>query len=301
MTERQSSWQDRPEAGTENGIRFLMWVARHAGRRSLHTLLFPVSAYFLFVRAPERRASQDYLMRVLGRPATILESFRHLHGFAKVTADRFFFMAGRETEIPVKFVLDPEFQKVLDTGKPGIVLAAHFGSFEAARVMGPQLGGINLRIVMDKALNGRFMDLMAELEPTLANVIIDSEQDAVALGLGIGDALRAGDWVGFLADRYRAGDRTLQQSFLGSPALFPVGPYIIANLFKAPLIGVFCHVTSNGYEVHCEVISHEVSFTRRERQAGIDQLQAHYVQRLEYHARQSPFSWFNFFSFWSSS
>lgn len=299
MTERTAAWQTRPEAGTVSGIRFLMWVARHLGRGFLHTLLVPVSAYFFLVRAPEREASRAFLSRVLQRPATRREVFRHIHGFARTTADRFFFLAGREADIPVSFVIDPKLEQVLASGQTGIFLAAHFGSFEAARVLGPEIGGIRLRIVLDKGLNRRFMDVLSEVEPDLARLIIDSEQDSVALGLNIGDALKTGDWVGFLADRHRNGDRTMTHQFLGAQAQFPTGPYIIANLFKAPIIGAFCHLTEHGYVVHCEVISEGVRFDRKEREAQLTALQAQYVARLEHHVRQSPFSWFNFYDFWA--
>ncbi len=298
MARDTTQWQTRPEAGSTSGLRFLLWIARHLGRRFLHMLLWPVSVYFVVVRGPERRASYDYLSRVLGRPARLREVIQHFHEFAKVAADRFYFLANRTDRIPVRFVIDPRLDEVLQRGRPGIFLAAHFGSFEAARVLGPELGGIRLRIVLDKSLNRRFMDILAEVEPELAQLIIDSEQDSVALGLTIGDALRGGDWVGFLADRHRHGDRTSAQVFLGSPANFPIGPYIIANLFKAPIIGTFCRLTDKGYEVHCEVISMQTDLPRRTREAAISAMAADYAERLERHVRASPFAWFNFFDFW---
>ncbi len=300
MSDTAAQWQARPEAGTRAGLRFLLWVARHLGRRVLHGLLAPVSVYFFLVRGPERRASYHYLNRVLARRARAGDVLKHFHTFAKVTADRFFFLAGQTRKIEVRFVVDPALQEVLAEGRPGIFLAAHFGSFEAARVMGPELGGIRLRIVLDKALNQRFMHMMAEVEPELASLIIDSEQDAVALGLNIRDALNSGDWVGFLADRHRSGDRTLAHDFLGHEAHFPSGPYIIANLLKTPVIGAFCRLTERGYEVHCEVISAHTHFPRSQRQQALAGLLDAYVTRLECHVRASPWGWFNFYDFWNS-
>jgi len=300
VTDRTGAWQSRPEAGTRAGLEFLMWVARHLGRRVLHALLVPVSIYFCLARGPERRASRDYLGRVFDRPARWIEVFRHFHEFAKATADRFYFLAGRADDIPVTFVLDPKLQQLLDADKPGIVLAAHFGSFEAARVLGPELGGIQLRIVLDKAVNQRIMQVLAEIKPEFAELIIDSEQDAVSLGLNIRDALQAGDWVGFLADRHRAGDRTQQHEFLGEPAAFPIGPYIIASLFKTPIIGTFCRLTEKGYEVHCEVLSTSTQLPRDQRDAAIEQLLSAYIARLDLHVHASPYAWFNFFDFWDA-
>ena len=179
MARDTTQWQTRPEAGSTSGLRFLLWIARHLGRRFLHVLLWPVSVYFVIVRGPERRASHDYLSRVLERPAKRREVVRHFHEFAKVTADRFYFLANQTDRIPVRFVIDPQLDEVLQRGKPGIFLAAHFGSFEAARVLGPEMGGIRLRIVLDKSLNQRFMDILAEVEPELAQLIIDYDVEVV--------------------------------------------------------------------------------------------------------------------------
>lgn len=307
MTDRNSgtranepkNWQTRPEAGTTGGIKFLMWLASAFGRAPLRLALYPVAVYFFLVRGPERRASRNYLTRVMGRSATTLEVLKHFVCFAHVAADRFFFFSGLGDEIPVRFVDVDQVRRVVDRGDAGIFLAAHLGSFEAARVVGPKLGGIDLRIVLDQQFSGRFLQLMTEINPDLANSIIDSEQGSIELGLTIKDSLREGSWVGFLADRFRPDDRTLSVDFLGTKAPFPVGPYIIASTFNAPIICTFCRLSGNGYEVHCEVLSEQVKLPRANRSQALETLATAYVRRLEHHVRAAPFGWFNFFDFWA--
>lgn len=299
--EPQVAWQARPEAGGGSAVRVLILIARGLGRRALHWVLVPVVAYFFWSRAPERRASRAYLGRVFGRPARWTEVYRHFYCFARMTADRIFFLAGAEHKVPVTFVGGPEAQAVVDGGRCGIFLAAHFGSFEAARVLGAHFGGMDLRIVLDQGQNATSVRQAASLNPELADKVIDAGQPGVALGLAMGEALRGGAWIGFLADRYRPGDRTVTTEFLGQPATFPVGPYLIANTFKTPIICVFCRLTSTGYEVHCEVLSPEVTLSRAERERGLELLVERYVQRLEHHVRASPYAWFNFYDFWAPS
>lgn len=293
-----AAWQERPEAGSTRGIRFLMWVARHLGRGILHTILWPVAAYFLLVRGPERRASRAFLTRAIdGARVRWWHVLSHFYSFAKATADRFYFLAD-PNKVPVSFVTDPELHPLLDEGRAGLFLAAHFGSFEAARVLGPELGGISLRIVLDKAIGARFMEVMAELHPEMAGMIIDSEQDSVALGLSIGDALKAGDWVGFLADRHRKGDRTVEVEFLGARAHFPIGPYLIAALFKAPIICAFSRFSDGVYTVHCEVLTTATNIPRKAREQHLQDLVQAYANRLEHHVKATPYAWFNFYDFW---
>lgn len=296
-----SDWQSRPEAGTRFGIRLLMWVGRNLGRNTLRILLYPITTYFYITRSPERQASKKYLSRVFGRPARKREVFKHILCFARVIVDRFFFLLDRADDIPVRFVIDEQMMKMVDGSRPGIVLAAHLGSFEAARILGPVLHDVELCIVLDKMVNQKFVQLMEELRPDLYNKIIDSNQGSISLGINISNTLKSGDWVGFLADRHRPGDRTVRHEFLGQPATFPSGPYIIASTFKAPIICVFCRITDSGYEVYCEVLCHEVSINRLNREEELNKLVAKYVKRLEHHVRTSPYDWFNFFDFWAEA
>jgi predicted LPLAT superfamily acyltransferase len=298
MREPRGAWQARPEAGNLFWLKVVLWVARHLGRGVLPLFLWPAAGYFFLRRGAERRASLDFLTRVHGRPAKWHEALMHFYSFARVAADRVYFLAGETDRVPVSFVLDPALPDVLTEGRPGIFLAAHFGSFEAARVVGPSLGGVRLRIVLDKGVNARFMQVLAEVEPEFEQLIIDAGQDSVTLGLAIGDALKAGDWVGFLADRYRQGDRVTKQQFFGDAAPFPQGPYIVASLYKAPVIGIFCRLKDGGYQIHVEVLERAFHAPRSDRQGAVEGLMQRFVNRLETHVRLAPSGWFNFFPFW---
>ena len=196
-TAERAAWQQRPEAGTRIGLKLLIWIARRLGRRALHAVLVPVSVYFFVTRGPERRASQSFLKRVLDRPVRWGDTFRHFQAFARMSADRVFFLAGAPEKVPVRFVGGPAAQAVVDGGQAGIFLAAHLGSFEAARVLGEAFGGMDLRIVLDRQQGARIATLAAELNPALGNKIIDAAQSSVPLGLEIKEALNAGAWVGF--------------------------------------------------------------------------------------------------------
>lgn len=299
MTDAAPDWQVRPEAGGGRGIRFLVWVAEHLDRKFLRLLLYPTVACFYLTRSPERRASREFLGRVLGRPVRSRDVLRHFLCFAQVTADRFYLLAGRPDAVAVRFVGAEEVQRLVDSGRPGIFLAAHFGSFEAARVVGPRLGGVGLRIVLDKRVNARFIEQMARVSPALIDRIIDSEQSKASLGVAIASAIRDGEWVGFLADRHRTGDPTTRCGFLGQQASFPLGPYVVANALSAPIVCVFCRMTGHGYEVHCEVLSDRLRVARADRAAAFEALAQRYAKMLERHVRAAPFGWFNFFDFWA--
>lgn len=283
------------------GLRLLLLVARHLGRRPLHGLLVPVTAYFYLLRGPERRASRDFLSRTLGRAVRRRDVFRHMLAFARCAADRFYLIDDVSEDVPVRFIAGDGVRALAESGRAGLFVSAHLGSFEASRVIGPELRGVDLRIVLDKAIGARIVNLLEALQPELYRTIIDASGDAVSIGLAIGDALKEGSWVGFLADRHRSGDRTALVDFLGEPAALPVGPYLIAGVYKAPIIGAFCRLDGNGYVVHLEVISDGVHLQRGDREAGLQALAQRFADRLAHHATASPFAWFNFYDFWESA
>ena len=292
-------WQARPEAGSRLAIRIAAWVARKLGRTAVGLLLYPTVLYFYLVRSPERRASRRFLERALARPVRETDVVRHFLCFARVAADRFFALSGSSEARKVSFVHDERIQPLMDAKRPGVFLTAHFGSFDTPRLVGADRREIGIRIVLDKAVNARFVRLMEETDPAAADRIIDSEQSAASLGVSIAEALREGEWVGFMADRCRTGDRSLSLPFLGAPAAFPLGPYLVACAFNAPIICMFCRLASHGYEVHCEVLWTGRRVPRAERADTVASLARAYAEKLERHVRAAPLSWFNFFDFWA--
>ena len=296
-----ADWQSRPEAGNRIAIRIMLWAARLVPRKVLRALLYPVTVWFYVVRPAERSASKVYLNRVFDRQVRRREIFAHFLAFARVTADRFYLLAGRLEAINVRFVGNEALDELISTGRAGLFLTAHFGSFEASRVVGPKLGRIGLRIVLDKGVNARFMAVLAEVNRELVDRIIDLGQAKASLGVAIAQALREGDWVGFPADRHRPGDLLTRCDFLGSPAAFPLGPYVIAGALAVPVVCMFCRLVPDGYEIHCEVLGEGERIPRRQRTEALPMMAQRYAASLERHVRASPFGWFNFFDFWGDT
>ena len=90
--------------------------------------------------------------------------------------------------------------------------------------------------------------------------------------------------------------------FLGSPARFPVGPYLLAAVSGAPIFQTFVVRERLG---HYRFFSFPANFIPREMlRAGNEALQPHvaeYAGRLADVAKQYPFQWFNIFPFWDET
>ena len=154
------TWRDRPEAGSPIALRLMEWLAITLGRRLVGYLLYPVIFYFYVVRGYERRASRKFLERVYQRPVTELEVYSHLLTFGRVTVDRIFLMSGQADRIPMRFFNSAPLAELVRQGHSGVFLAAHFGSFEAARLIAVEHPQVSMRIVVDSKGDPRIVALL---------------------------------------------------------------------------------------------------------------------------------------------
>jgi predicted LPLAT superfamily acyltransferase len=297
----EPNWRGRSEAGSAAGLKLTVWIARTFGRTVVRIVLIPIALYFLLVRGEERRASANFLSRVTGRRATLWHVFRHFLTFAQVAADRVYFLTGATDKIPIRLHNPGKLQALATSGKGGIVLAAHLGSFEAARVAGAQHSGVAMKVVLDRAVNQRFMDILQSLNSDLAEAIIDPGQSPATLGLRVVEAIGQGQWVGFLADRFMSTDNTVKCRFFDAPANFALGPFIVAAAFKAPIFCVFPLYVNGVYVVYVEEVTEALDVPRAERAEALQAAANRYAGLLEKYARMAPYNWFNFYDFWAGT
>lgn len=274
-------------------------AARLFGRRAAHLLVAPVAAYFWLVRGVERRASRQFLAHVFARPATVTESLHHFWWFARVAVDRLFLFAPGGAGIPMRVTGREPIEAALREGRGCILLSAHFGSFEAARQAGLAHPALRLRLLLDRAVNRRLVDELERADPRFAAGIIDAAGDPRGMALQIGDALAAGEWIGWLGDRWRGEERTVSVDFLGRAARLPASPFIIAQLFRVPVFLVLAAFDGKGYDVVVEQLADGAASERGDRDRVVYERVAHFAARLGHHVRRAPFNWFNFYDFWS--
>jgi predicted LPLAT superfamily acyltransferase len=120
------------------------------------------------------------------------------------------------------------------------------------------------------------------------------------------ERIAAGELVIIAGDRTPArGGQASEVRFLGQPAWFPRGAFILASLLEAPVYFMFAvrerdedFDSPYGFYVHRAAT--ELSGSRKERQAKIQALMAEYAARLEALCLRHPYQWYNFYDFWKS-
>ncbi|WP_269789691.1 acyltransferase [Stenotrophomonas sp. Iso1] len=294
-------WKQRPEGGGRFAIGLIAGIARHGGRGIARLCLYPITVYFFCIRGSERRASRDYLGRVLGRRVGALDVARHIHTFAVTILDRVFLLAGRMNLFDIHAHGTEQLLTLLDQGRGVLIFGSHLGSFDALRALARQRPGLKLRVLLDRSHNAAITDLLAELDPALAAGIIDAGQDGPSIVLAIQQALEEGAMVALLVDRERPGDTTMAAPLLGAEVRFPTAPWLLAGILKAPVMLAFgLYRGRNRYDLLFEPFEETVDIPRARRAEVLSALIHRYASRLEHHLRSAPYNWFNFYDFWHS-
>jgi predicted LPLAT superfamily acyltransferase len=294
-------WHDRPEGGGPVAMWLIRAIALRGGRPIGRLMLYPITLYFYLRRAPERLASRQYLQRVFGRPATVRQVFRHMHSYAATSLDRIFLLAHGEQA----FDIDIEGLDVLEhyvaLGRGIMMLGSHQGSFEALRAIGARRPAIPVRVVLDKQKTPAMTQLLEELAPEVGSLVIDAAQDGASIALAMAEACRQGHVVAMLADRAREHETLRSADLLGSPAPFPVSPWLLAHTLKVPVVLCFgIYLGGNRYRLIFEDFSDRIEIPRHSRAPALDALLTRYAQRLEHYIREAPYNWFNFYDFWQT-
>lgn len=291
-------WVARPERSNQWALRCIVWIALTLGRPAARVFLYPISLYFLLFAGEARRASKQYLRRVLGREPGIADSFRHIHTFASTILDRVFLLNGRFDMFEVRAHLDETARTLLEQRRGCILLGAHFGSFEITRAYAHEIQGPPASVVMYEENARKLNSVLRAINPALAQQVIGlGKIDSM---LKVEQALQRGEFIGILADRgLERGEGTETCDFLGAPARFPTGPLRMACMLKSPvLLMAGIYRGGNRYDLHFELL---VDMSVPSGLARSEMLQAalhNYVVAIEQHCRNAPYNWFNFYDFW---
>jgi predicted LPLAT superfamily acyltransferase len=292
-------WVGLHERGTPASLEVIAWIALRLGRRLARLLLYPVIVYFVITTNAARRASYEFLKSARGRSVHWWHLFRHFYCFAATILDRVYLLRGEFERFRVTIHGRELLQRQIETGKGGILLGSHLGSFEVLRTLGVMKRGFPLKVLMDTAHNQNITRFFDALNPAVAGTVIAPHRPDTLIR--VRESLDAACFVGMLGDRVFGADKTTECQFLGAPATFPAGPIVLAAMMHCPVVLFFgLYRGGNRYEIYFEHFADEIILDREHRAEEIQSWMQRYVARLEHYARLAPYNWFNFYPFWDS-
>ena len=127
------------------------------------------------------------------------------------------------------------FEATMAQGRGAILLGGHFGNFEQAL---SRLGALSFQTVtaVERMKPEAVFELFCRLREHHGMHLVPADsRDALR---DMMDALKRGEMVAFLADRYVLGS-SAEVPFFGEPARLPTGPFTLAQRTGAPVLGAF--------------------------------------------------------------
>jgi predicted LPLAT superfamily acyltransferase len=290
---------DVAEVGSLWGIRFVVGLCRLFGRGAARLFLRCLACYYMLFHAPARRASRSYLERVVGHSSRALV-YRHLCTFAEAALDRLLFAAGKSAMFDVTSHGNEHLEQLRREGRGAILLGAHLGSFEAMRA-GALREDLPINMVVNSTNARRIQSVLEQLDPSLRTRLISVSDGGLQFVFEIRACIERGEMVAILADRVAPGERATEASFLGAPARFASGPFILAATLGCPVYLTFgLYRGDNRYDLYCEPFMQRVDLPRKTRDAALSEVVGRFAARLEHYVRLAPYNWFNFYDFWSA-
>jgi len=312
LRRRRRHWARTDELKGLWGMRVMLAVWDRLGRGAFSALLYPVTAVYWLCAHDARRASQDWLDRVRRTlrqnhrlvPGN-LGSYRHFLRFGQAMIDK---IAGWRGELSIgkEAVFAPGAEAFLDgSDRRGVlVLASHLGDVETCRALARQNGRpvVNALVFHENAR--RFQAIIEEVAPQAGLHLLPVSALGPETAVQLKEKLDRGEWVVIVGDRIavnpqRGGWRVVWSPFLGQPAPFPEGPFILAAALRCPVLTLFALRRDDGrLHLYCEPFADPLVLPRGERREGLQKAVDRYAARLEHYALMAPLDWFNFFDFW---
>jgi predicted LPLAT superfamily acyltransferase len=296
-------WAEMNESTFLAGMRLMFWICRIFGRWPARVLLYPVLLWYMITKRAARVASSDYIGRLKtrgGAPGVKLTVLRHFASFAESVLDKMLLWSGLfETDL-VEFHGHEQIIAQIASQRGGLLICCHLGNLELCRVLSRRRPGLKLTLLIHTKHAEKFNRLLARLDPDSQLNLMQVTELTPATAILLSEKISQGEFVAIAGDRIPVSPnpRVALAGFLGAPAPFPVGPYILAGLLRCPVYLLFTVRIGRRSEIHFELFRESIHLPRKGRDEALAGLVAAYAVRLEHFCRRAPLQWFNFYDFW---
>ena len=286
-----SQWDGRSR-GTLIGYKIFLFSIKTFGIGFAYIILHFVAYYYYYFSKPNKIALVNFYTGALNytRKEALKITKKNFYKFGQTLIDRFAFLVNKGDKYTYTFENENYLIDIRNSGKGGILLSAHLGNWETA--------GNLLRKRISSKINVVMLDAEVEKIKTfitnntggsLFNII--PIKDDLSHVIKINNALSNNEFVAIHADRYLPGAKYIEMDFLGKKAKFPLGPFIVASKFNAPVTFV--------YAIKETIYHYALSSTKPITQKFTpEEMAKEYIFELEKKVRLNPEQWFNYYDFY---
>lgn len=284
---------DGKSKGTVLGYKIFLFFIRFFGVGSAYFILRFVSYYYFLFAKKNRTAIVRFYTEALNyseKEANRLAK-KNFFIFGQTLIDRSAFLVGKGKKFTYTFENEKYLLDIKNNGKGGVLLSAHLGNWETAGNLLKERITSKINVVM-------LVAKMEKIKKYLDNTTGGSQFNIIPIKndlshiISINNALSNNELVAIHADRMMEGVKFIEKDFLGKKAKFPMGPFIIASKFNAPVTFVFALKEKNYHYALSATLPLTVKLQPEE-------IAQKYVEELERKVKQYPEQWFNYFDFYN--
>ena len=302
-------WAQMKEYGVIWGMHLLLRIYLLFGHTVLQLFLYPVVIYYWLINRQARQASQAYLNRLavfapsLKVTGSFFWSCKHFISFANAIIDKLAAWSGTLSRTDVQYYGQNELIAEIRKGQGVVLLGSHLGNLEVCRVIADFDKTIHINVLLHNKHAQKFNRLLKQTSDNSQLNLIQVTEITAATSMLLKDKIDDGELVIIAADRFLASSRqhVSKVTFLGSEALIPQGPFILAGLLKCPVYTVFCLKQQGKHVIYFDHFSDMLDFPKKTREQAMQQILQRYAERLQTYCLKEPLQWFNFFDFWRVS
>jgi len=291
-----SSWHGKSK-GTPLGYRIFVWVLKRLGVLPAYFLLrFVVLYYFFFSGKASGHIYRLYHHKLgYGKLDSIFKIYTNYYLLGQGLIDKVVMMAGIKNKFSFDFDGEENLRKIATLKKGGILLSAHIGNWDIAGHLFTRLE-TTINIVLYDGEHEKIKQYLDGVTGKRKVNIIVIKEDLSHI-YAISDAFAKNELVCMHADRFMPGNKTMTAGFLGEPAKFPLGPFLLAAKFKVPVSFVFAVKES---KLHYHFFASEIKeYSNSDKQVVMQEMLHDFVKEMEQKLEKYPEQWFNYYNFWA--
>lgn len=304
-----SIWWKIEEAGSELGIRFMIFAYRWGGRLVFRFLLFFVICFFFLTRRSSRDASMKYLRQL--RHQGLLDqrgslwrlSFLHFWQFGDSLIDKISVWLDTIDAEGVEIINHELVDDIISTNSGAMVLVAHLGNFEVCQCLSQRRPTLKLTVLQHTQHAQKFNAVLERINHSNQIEFMQVTDLDVGSAISLSKKISQGHFLAIAGDRISVSHPGTVKSvnFLGTTANLAIGPFSLALALGCPVLALHCVKKQGKYHISFEQLKAAGPVPRRHREAALRNLMAAYLRSLEKKIAEVPLQWFNFFDFFETA
>lgn len=311
-------WADEKEAiKTNKPLKLILILLKHLPGWLVRTVIYPISLFYYLFSSRARNESYRYQKQMReytnGNSPKRFRAYRQILSFSLCIMEKMQGWLGQIDYGAIEYQ-DDDHEDLFNTlrdGKGVFLIASHLGNIELMRSLASYCDtavgrSVETIVVMELATSEQFTKTLKEINSKATMNVINSAEIGPDTICYFMEEIEKGSLIIVAGDRTSAHtrDKVIIQDFLGKPAPFPYGTFLIPMLLKCPVYYMFgmrsrTSIFNPKQRLYIEKSAVNNNCSRSEKENNIKALCAEFANKLEKYAIMYPYQWYNFYNFWN--